>query len=149
MNENDLRDCFAMFALAGLLMRGNNKLEDIAEGSYALADHMLEGIIRLRISNGICGRTAYNARQDFEEIGDGINKQLLLSLKYKGKEGEPVITSLKRISRPGLRVYANRKELPRVLGGLGVAIISTSKGVLTDNKARHQGLGGEVVCYIW
>jgi len=87
--------------------------------------------------------------QNFEEIGDGFNKQLLLSLKYKGKEGEPVITSLKRISRPGLRVYANRKELPRVLGGLGVAIISTSQGVLTDNKARHLGLGGEVLCYIW
>lgn len=87
--------------------------------------------------------------QDFEEIGEGINRQLLLSLKYKGKEGDPVITALKRISRPGLRVYANRKELPRVLGGLGVAIISTSKGVFTDNKARHQGLGGEVVCYIW
>jgi|TARA_B100000497_G_scaffold126092_1_gene164051 small subunit ribosomal protein S8 len=87
--------------------------------------------------------------QDFEEVGDGINRQLLLSLKYKGKEGEPVITALKRISRPGLRVYANRKELPRVLGGLGVAIVSTSKGVLTDNKARHQGLGGEVLCYIW
>jgi small subunit ribosomal protein S8 len=87
--------------------------------------------------------------QDFEEIGEGINRQLLLSLKYKGKEGEPVITSLKRISRPGLRVYANRKEIPRVLGGLGVAIISTSKGVLTDNKARHQGVGGEVLCYIW
>ena len=87
--------------------------------------------------------------QDFEEVGDGINRQLLLSLKYKGKEGEPVITALKKISRPGLRVYANRKELPRVLGGLGVAIVSTSKGVLTDNKARHQGLGGEVLCYIW
>ena len=87
--------------------------------------------------------------QDFEEIGEGINRQLLLSLKYKGKEGEPVITSLKRISRPGLRVYANRKEIPRVLGGLGVAIISTSKGVLTDNKARHQGVGGEVLCHIW
>ena len=87
--------------------------------------------------------------QDFEEVGDGINRQLLLSLKYKGKEGEPVITALKRISRPGLRVYANRKELPRVLGGLGIAIVSTSKGVLTDNKARHQGLGGEVLCYIW
>jgi len=87
--------------------------------------------------------------EQFEEIGDGINKQILLSLKYKGREGEPVITSLKRISRPGLRVYANRKELPRVLGGLGLAIISTSKGVLTDNKARHQGLGGEVLCYIW
>ena len=87
--------------------------------------------------------------QDFEEVGDGINRQLLLSLKYKGKEGEPVITALKRISRPGLRVYANRKELPRVLGGLGIAIVSTSKGVFTDNKARHQGLGGEVLCYIW
>jgi small subunit ribosomal protein S8 len=87
--------------------------------------------------------------EHFEEIGDGINRQILLSLKYKGREGEPVITSLKRISRPGLRVYANRKELPRVLGGLGLAIISTSKGVLTDNKALHQGLGGEVLCYIW
>lgn len=87
--------------------------------------------------------------QNFEEVGEGINKQLLLSLKYKGKEREPVITALKRISRPGLRVYANRKELPRVLGGLGIAVISTSRGVLTDNKARHQGLGGEVLCYIW
>ena len=87
--------------------------------------------------------------QGFEEIGDWINRQLLLSLKYKGREAEPVITALKRVSRPGLRVYANRKELPRVLGGLGVAIISTSKGVLTDNKARHQGVGGEVLCYIW
>nr|ASO75975.1 ribosomal protein S8 [Storeatula sp. CCMP1868] len=87
--------------------------------------------------------------QSFEEVGEGINKQLLLSLKYKGKEREPVITALKRISRPGLRVYANRKELPRVLGGLGIAVISTSRGVLTDNKARHQGLGGEVLCYIW
>ena len=87
--------------------------------------------------------------QSFEQVGEGINKQLLLSLKYKGKEREPVITALKRISRPGLRVYANRKELPRVLGGLGIAVISTSRGVLTDNKARHQGLGGEVLCYIW
>ena len=87
--------------------------------------------------------------QSFEEVGEDITKQLLLSLKYKGKEREPVITALKRISRPGLRVYANRKELPRVLGGLGIAVISTSRGVLTDNKARHQGLGGEVLCYIW
>ena len=87
--------------------------------------------------------------QTFEEVGDDLTKQLLLSLKYKGKERDPVITSLKRISRPGLRVYANRKELPRVLGGLGIAIISTSRGVFTDNKARHQGLGGEVLCYVW
>ena len=87
--------------------------------------------------------------QDFEEVGDGINRQLLLSLKYKGKEGEPVITALKRISRPGLRVYANRKELPRVLGGLGVAIISTSQGLMTDAEARKLKVGGEVLCYIW
>ena len=87
--------------------------------------------------------------QTYEEVGEGLGKQLLLSLKYKGRDREPVITALKRISRPGLRVYANRKELPRVLGGLGIAVISTSKGVLTDNKARHQGVGGEVLCYIW
>lgn len=87
--------------------------------------------------------------QTYEEVGEGLGKQLLLSLKYKGRDREPVITALKRISKPGLRVYANRKELPRVLGGLGIAVISTSKGVLTDNKARHQGVGGEVLCYIW
>jgi small subunit ribosomal protein S8 len=87
--------------------------------------------------------------ESIEEVGIDINKQLLLSLKYKGREREPVINALKRVSRPGLRVYANRKELPRVLGGLGIAVISTSKGVLTDTKARTQGLGGEVLCYIW
>nr|YP_009420336.1 ribosomal protein S8 [Cryptomonas curvata]ASO75824.1 ribosomal protein S8 [Cryptomonas curvata] len=87
--------------------------------------------------------------QSFEEVGENFNTQLLLSLKYKGRHREPVITALRRVSKPGLRVYANRKELPRVLGGLGIAVISTSQGVMTDNKARHQGLGGEVLCYIW
>jgi small subunit ribosomal protein S8 len=87
--------------------------------------------------------------QSFEEIGENFNAQLLLSLKYKGKNRQPVITSLRRVSKPGLRVYANRKELPRVLGGLGIAVMSTSQGVMTDNKARHQGLGGEVLCYVW
>ncbi len=87
--------------------------------------------------------------QSFEEIGENFNAQLLLSLKYKGKNRQPVITALRRVSKPGLRVYANRKELPRVLGGLGIAVMSTSQGVMTDSKARHQGLGGEVLCYIW
>ena len=87
--------------------------------------------------------------QSFEEIGENFNTQLLLSLKYKGKNRQPVITALRRVSKPGLRVYANRKELPRVLGGLGIAVMSTSQGVMTDSKARHQGLGGEVLCYIW
>jgi small subunit ribosomal protein S8 len=87
--------------------------------------------------------------QGIEELGESFNSQLLISLKYKGKNRQPIITALKRVSKPGLRVYANRKELPRVLGGLGIAVISTSQGVMTDNKARHQGLGGEVLCYIW
>jgi len=85
----------------------------------------------------------------FEEIGEDLKTYLMISLKYKGKEKKPIITELKRISKPGLRVYANHKELPKVLGGIGVAIISTSKGLMTDKYARHFGLGGEVLCYIW
>jgi small subunit ribosomal protein S8 len=87
--------------------------------------------------------------QSVEEIGEDLSKQLLLSLKYKGKTREPIITALKRISKPGLRIYAPKKELPRVLGGLGVAVISTSQGVMTDTQARSQNLGGEVLCYVW
>ena len=86
---------------------------------------------------------------EFEETGEGLQTYLLISLKYKGKYKKSVIRSLKRISKPGLRVYANHKELPKVLGGIGIAIISTSKGIMTDRNARHYGLGGEVLCYIW
>jgi small subunit ribosomal protein S8 len=85
----------------------------------------------------------------FEETYESWQTLLLISLKYKGKKRESVITALKRISKPGLRVYANYKELPKVLGGLGIAVISTSKGIMTDREARHHGLGGEVLCYIW
>lgn len=69
-------------------------------------------------------------------------------LKYT-KENEKVITGLKRISKPGLRVYARKEEIPKVLGGLGVAILSTSKGVMSDKQARREGVGGEVICYVW
>lgn len=86
---------------------------------------------------------------EFEEVGEGIKKHLVIALKYKGKGKRPIITSLKRISKPGFRVYSNRKELPRVLGGIGIAIISTSSGIMTDREARRQGLGGEVLCYVW
>lgn len=86
---------------------------------------------------------------DFEETGEGIKKYLVVSLKYNSKTKAPTIQKLQRVSRPGLRVYRNRKELPRVLGGIGIAIISTSRGVMTDREARRQGLGGEVLCYIW
>lgn len=86
---------------------------------------------------------------EFEEVGEGIEQHLLISLKYKGKNRQPIINTLKRVSKPGLRVYSNRKELPRVLGGIGIAIISTSSGIMTDRQARRQGVGGEVLCYIW
>ena len=87
--------------------------------------------------------------EDFSEDGEGVHKHLIISLKYKGKNRQPIITTLKRVSKPGLRVYSNRKELPRVLGGIGIAIISTSKGIMTDREARSQGVGGEVLCYVW
>lgn len=82
------------------------------------------------------------------KIEDGKQGVLKIKLKYApGKER--VITGLKRISKPGLRVYAKKDEIPKVLGGLGIAILSTSKGVMTDKQARKEGLGGEVLCYIW
>lgn len=86
---------------------------------------------------------------DSNEVGEGVKKKLVISLKYKGKNRKPIIKTLKRVSKPGLRVYSNRKELPRVLGGIGIAIISTSSGIMTDRDARRQGLGGEVLCYVW
>ncbi len=75
--------------------------------------------------------------------------KLTLTLKYANNKKEKVITGLKRISKPGLRVYAKADELPRVLNGLGIAIISTSEGIMTDKEARNKGLGGEVLAYIW
>jgi small subunit ribosomal protein S8 len=84
-----------------------------------------------------------------EEAQEGVKRNLVVTLKYKGKNRQPIVTALKRVSRPGLRVYSNRKELPRVLGGIGIAIISTSHGIMTDREARRQGLGGEILCYVW
>jgi small subunit ribosomal protein S8 len=86
---------------------------------------------------------------DFEEDGEGVKRNLVITLKYRGRNRQPIINTLKRVSKPGLRVYSNRKDLPRVLGGIGVAIISTSSGIMTDREARRTGLGGEVLCYIW
>jgi small subunit ribosomal protein S8 len=115
-----------------------------------LAKHQIVEVPSTKMTRNIAGILLEEGFiQSVEEVGESFNSQLLLSLKYKGKHREPVITALRRVSKPGLRVYANRKELPRVLGGLGIAVISTSQGVMTDNKARHQGLGGEVLCYVW
>ena len=85
---------------------------------------------------------------DYKRLKDNVQGKIRLFLKY-GENDERVITGIKRISKPGLRVYANKEELPRVLGGLGIAIISTSHGVMTDKEARKEGIGGEVLCYVW
>lgn len=87
--------------------------------------------------------------EDFENYVENERKYLLISLKYVGQSRQPVISKLERVSKPGLRVYANSKKLPRVLDNLGIAIISTSKGVMTNLKAKELGVGGEVLCYIW
>ena len=84
----------------------------------------------------------------FEEIQNENQGILRISLKYTEK-GKKVISGLRRISKPGLRIYASKEELPKVLNGLGIALISTSKGIMTDRKARELGVGGEVLAYIW
>ena len=85
--------------------------------------------------------------KSFEEIEDNAQGIIRITLKYVNKQ--KVISGLKRVSKPGLRVYATKDELPKVLGGLGIALISTSKGIMTDKKARQQGVGGEVLAFVW
>ena len=92
-------------------------------------------------------REGYIAKYDI--IEDGIFKTIRVTLKYGADKNEKIITGLKRISKPGLRVYANTEDIPKVLGGLGTAIISTNKGVVTDKEARKLGVGGEVLCFVW
>lgn len=86
--------------------------------------------------------------RDYVYMADNKQGVVRLQLKY-GPNKERVVTGLKRISRPGLRVYARKDEVPRVLGGLGIAVLSTSRGLMTDKQARHAGVGGEVICYVW
>ncbi len=85
--------------------------------------------------------------QDYEVIDDQKQGIIRIQLKFNGKER--IITGLKRISKPGLRVYVEKDQIPKVLGGLGIAILSTSKGIMTDRSARQLGIGGEVLCYVW
>ena len=89
----------------------------------------------------------YIAKYDIVE--DGTFKTIHITLKYGADKNEKVISGLKRISKPGLRVYAGSEDMPKVLGGLGTAIVSTNKGVITDKEARKLGVGGEVLCFVW
>ena len=87
--------------------------------------------------------------KSYELVENGKFNDIRITLKYGASKNEKIISGLQRISKPGLRVYANKEELPKVLGGLGVAIISTNKGVITDKEARKLGVGGEVRCFVW
>ena len=87
--------------------------------------------------------------QKYDIVEEGNFKTIRITLKYGADKNEKIITGLKRITKPGLRVYANKEELPRVLGGLGVAIISTNQGILTDKEARKLNVGGEVLAFVW
>ena len=104
------------------------------------ASNMKKSIAKLMQNEGFI--------KSYEVIDDGLQGEIKITLKYLDKK-QPVIVGLKRISKPGLRVYAGCEDLPKVLGGLGIAIISTSKGLMTDKMARKENLGGEVLCYIW
>ena len=126
--------------IADMLTRIRNGLIARHESVSMPASNMKKAIAKILLDEG------YIKSVDF--IDDGIQGQIKVTLKYaQGKES--VIRGLKRISKPGLRVYAKNDEIPKVLGGLGIAIISTSKGVMTDKAARNAGIGGEVLAYIW
>jgi small subunit ribosomal protein S8 len=115
-----------------------------------LAKHQIVQIPSTKITRNIAQVLfAEGLIDSFEELKNGLKSSLLLSLKYSGKERKPFIEKIQRISKPGLRVYSGAKKMPRILGGFGTAIVSTSRGLMTDQQARKEGVGGELLCYIW
>ncbi len=126
--------------IADMLTRIRNALVAKHESVEVPASNMKKEIARILLQEGYI-----NA---YDVVEDGVQGKIVITLKY-GPNGEKVISGLKRISKPGLRIYAGCDELPKVLGGLGIAIISTSKGVMTDKEARRGNNGGEVLAYVW
>jgi len=126
--------------IADMLTRIRNALVARHEAVTMPASNMKKSIAKILLDEG------YVKSVDF--ISDGLQGQIKITLKYAAGN-QSVINGLKRISKPGLRVYAKNDEIPKVLGGLGIAVISTSKGVMTDKAARLSGIGGEVLAYIW
>ena len=128
--------------IADMLTRIRNAQVARHDAVVLPASNTKKAIAKILLSEG------YVKGVDF--VDDGLQGQIKITLKYAGaNRSTPVIAGLKRISKPGLRVYATCEELPKVLGGLGIAIVSTSKGVMTDKEARKQEIGGEVLAYIW
>ncbi len=126
--------------IADMLTRLRNANTAKHENVDVPASNIKKEIARILLEEGFI--------KGYDVIEDGKQGLIRLQLKY-GRTGERVIKGLKRISKPGLRVYADRENLPKVLNGIGISIISTSKGILTDKQARELGIGGEVICYIW
>ena len=126
--------------IADMLTRIRNALVAKHETVEIPASTMKKAIAQILVDEGYV--------KNFEVITDGVKKTIRVQLKY-GPNKQRVIVGIKRISRPGLRVYARKDEMPKVLGGLGIAIVSTSRGVMTDREARKQGVGGEVLAYVW
>ena len=126
--------------IADMLTRIRNAL--VVRHSYVEvpASQIKKAIADLLVSEGFVASAEYE--------GEGVEKKIKIVLKY-GENGQKVISGIKRISKPGLRVYCGASELPVVLNGLGVAVISTSKGIMTDKEARAKNLGGEVIAYVW
>ena len=115
-----------------------------------LAKHQIVQIPSTKITRNIAQVLFVEGLIDsFEELKNGLKSSILVSLKYKGKDRKPCIEKIQRISKPGLRVYSGAKKMPRILGGFGTAIVSTSRGLMTDQQARKEGVGGELLCYIW
>ena len=126
--------------IADMLTRIRNALTAKHDTVEMPASKMKKAIADILLSEGYISGV--------ETVEDGVQGKIVISLKY-GPNGERVISGLKRVSKPGLRIYAGHDELPKVLGGLGIAIISTSKGVMTDKEARKNNHGGEVLAYVW
>ncbi|MDI9471646.1 MAG: 30S ribosomal protein S8 [Tissierellia bacterium] len=126
--------------IADMLTRIRNANKERHESVMIPASNMKISMARIMLEEGFI--------KNFEVQEDNKQNMIKVTLKY-GKDNERVIKGLKRISKPGLRIYAKNTEVPSVLGGLGVALISTSKGIVTDKEARALGVGGEVICYIW
>ena len=126
--------------IADMLTRIRNGLIARHDSVTMPASNMKKAIAKILLDEGYIKSVDY--------VDDGLQGQIKIVLKYvQGRES--VIKGLKRISKPGLRVYARSSEIPKVLGGLGIAIVSTSKGLMTDKEARNAGIGGEVLAYIW
>ena len=126
--------------IADMLTRILNALTAKHEDVLVPASTVKKAIAEILLDEGYI--KSYDIRED------GVAKYIHIDLKY-GPNKQRVITGLKRISKPGLRIYARKDQLPKVLNGLGIAIISTSRGIMTDREARKQGVGGEVLAYIW